>query len=388
MLDSPYPRRPGVRVVVWIVVVIALTSIVTGVVAILTDPAVEGAGVLGTLQTVMEFSGTIVGFALLVTAWGMRRGYRVAFAAAVVLIGLSAAHGIVQYRLLSVPLVVLSVGGLVVLVTTSTRFRRSSHFTATQIGALLALVGVFCYGTAGAYALRRQFDGVDGVVDAIYFTVVTASTVGYGDVHAATDSGRLFAISLAILGPATIAAAAGSLFQPALEAHLERTGRRTMATNDTDAAGGTEDGDAPQIAVLDSDATLAPVLEGLGKHASVTVVTSEGAVSRLPDDVSRFVGEVTDNELLERAGLERCRVVLVSAAGTDARDAIAAVQSHSDAKIVAVAVADSSDSFVRLGADVVVVAPDPVLIETIIDAVLAASSPDGQSPASAASQSG
>lgn len=387
MLDSLHPRRPGVRVVVWVVVAIALTSIVTGVAAILTDPAIEAAGVLGTLQSVTEFSGTIIGFALLVTAWGMRRGYRIAFAAAVALIGLSAAHGIVQYRLLSVPLVVLSVGGLVVLVATSGRFGRSSHLTATQIGALLALVGVFCYGTAGAYALRGEFDGVDGVVDAVYFTVVTASTVGYGDIHAATDSGRLFAISLAILGPATIAAAAGSLFQPALEAHLERTGRRAMTTTDTSGAGDTEDGETPQVAVLDGDATLVPVIERLGKHASVTVLTNEDAVSSLPDDVSRFVGEVTDSDTLERAGLERCRAVLVSAAGTDAGDAIAATQSHTDAKIVAVATADSSGSLVRLGADVVV-APDPVLIETVIDAVLAASSPDGQSSASAASQSG
>ncbi|ELY47249.1 ion channel [Natronorubrum sulfidifaciens] len=376
MLDSVHPNRFSVRVAVWLVVAVALTSIATGVVAILTDPAVEAAGVLGTLQAVAEFSGTIIGFALLIAAWGMRRGYRVAFVAAVGLVGLSLAHGIVQFRLLSVPLVVLSVGGLVVLVATSQRFGRSSHLTATQIGALLALVGVFCYGTAGAYALRGQFDGVDGVVDAVYFTVVTASTVGYGDVHAATETGRLFAISLAILGPAAIAAAAGSLFQPALEAHLERTGRRAMTTTDT------EDGDTPQIVVLDGDAALAPVIEGLARHASVTVVTREDAVSSLPDDVSRFVAEVTDGDTLERAGLERCHAVLV--AGTDAGDAIAAVQSHTDATVVAVA---SGDSLARLGADIVV-APDPILIETVIDAVLAASSPTDQASASAASQSG
>lgn len=387
MHDSVHPHRPGVRAAVWIVVAIALTSIATGVVAILTDPAVEAAGVLGTLQAVTEFSGTIVGFALLVTAWGMRRGYRVAFVAAVGLVGLSLAHGIVQYRLLSVPLIILSVGGLIILVATSGRFRRASHLTATQIGALLALVGVFCYGTAGAYALRGQFDGVEGVVDAIYFTVVTASTVGYGDVHAATDAGRLFAISLAILGPATIAAAAGSLFQPVIGAHLERTGRRAMTTNDTSGAGDTEGGDTPQIAVLDSDATLAPVIEGLGKHASVTVVTSEDAVSSLPDDVSRFVGDVTDGDTLERAGLERCGAVLVAAAGTETGDAIAAARSLTDARIVTVAAADSSASLTRHGADVVV-ASDPRLVEAIMDAVLNAGDADGQSSASAASQSG
>ena len=387
MLDSAHQHRFSVRAAVWLVVAVALTSIATGVVAILTEPVVKAAGILGTLQAVTEFSGTIIGFALLVTAWGMRRGYRVAFVAAVALIGLSAAHGIVQFRLLSVPLVVLSVGGLVVLVATSERFGRSSHLTATQIGALLAIVGVFCYGTAGAYALRGQFDGVDGVVDAIYFTVVTASTVGYGDVHAATDTGRLFAISLAILGPAAIAVAAGSLFQPALEAHLERTGRRAMATTDTDAAGDIEDGDTPQVAVIVDDATVVPVIEGLAKHASVTVVTTEDAVPSLPDDVSRFVGEVTDDDTLERAGLERCRAVLLSAAGTDAGDAIAAVQSHTDATIVAVTADDSSASLTRLGADVVVT-PDPVLVETVVDAVLEVGAPDGQSSASAASQSG
>ncbi|QFU81319.1 hypothetical protein GCU68_01475 [Natronorubrum aibiense] len=253
MFGSVHLRRPGVRAAVWLVVAIALTSIATGVVAILTDPAIAAHGTLGALQAAAEFSGTIVGFALLVTAWGMRRGYRVAFVAAVGLVGLSLAHGIVQYRLLSVPLVVLSVGGLVVLVATSGRFRRTTHLTATQVGALLAIVGVFCYGTAGAYTLRGQFDGV---VDAIYFTVVTASTVGYGDVHAATDTGRLFAISLAILGPATIAVAAGSLFQPALEAHLERTGRRALAANDASADDTDDKGEdeGPRIAVLNGDA--------------------------------------------------------------------------------------------------------------------------------------
>ncbi|WP_345779413.1 hypothetical protein [Natrinema sp. SYSU A 869] len=74
MFEWLHPRRPGGRIAVWIVAAIALASIATGIGAILTRPALEAGGSVGDLQSAAEFSGTIVGFALLVTAWGMRRG--------------------------------------------------------------------------------------------------------------------------------------------------------------------------------------------------------------------------------------------------------------------------------------------------------------------------
>ncbi|WP_408957632.1 ion channel [Natrinema sp. 74] len=391
MLEALRPRRPSDRVAVWLVTAIALTSIATGIVAILTQPALETGGALGDLQAVAEFSGTVVGFALLVTAWGMQRGYRLAYVATVVLVSLSVAHGVVQLRALSVPLVVLSVGGLVVLVLTSRRFTRSTHLDATQLGALFSIVGVFCYGTAGAYALRSGFDGVENIVDAVYFTVVTASTVGYGDVHATTDTARLFAVSLAVLGPATVAATVGSLFGPMIEAHLARAGRR--ATGQWNRTGGDKFGGGikpeSRIVVFGADETSRPVVAALAGRASVTVVTGEESAAALPDGVQVIVGEPTRTaeRTLERTALESCDAVLVGSDAGDQRRLAAAVRSRTDARIVVIADGEPADALERAGADAVV-DPEIVLVEATLGALLGDGEITGQSSASAASQSG
>ncbi|ELZ18966.1 TrkA-N domain-containing protein [Haloterrigena salina JCM 13891] len=401
MFETFRPPRADRRITIRLVVAIALASIATGVAAILTQPAVEADGSLGQLQSVAEFSGTVVGFALLAAAWGMRRGYRLAYAAAAVLVALAAAHGVVQFRALAVPLVVLSTGGLLALAATSRRFTRSVVLDATQVGAVLAIVGVFCYGTAGAYALRAQFDGVETVVDAVYFTAVTASTVGYGDVHAATETARLFAVSLVVLGPATLAATAGSLFAPLLETHFERTGRRAAAhlepesgVDDSGSGAGNGTARPARVVALGFDATLAPVVEALAERASVAVVTDEETAPRLPEGAAPIVGDPTADRTLERAGLEACDAVLVVAAGIDAGETVAAARSYTDARIAVVEdresrteAARAGESLERAGADAVV-DPAAVLADATVDALLGSDGTDAQSSASAPSHRG
>ncbi len=60
---------------------------------------------------------------------------------------------------------------------------------------LLAVVTVVLVGTLGFY-------GIEGwpLFDAFYMTVITLSTVGYGEVHPLTPHGRLFAVALIFLG--------------------------------------------------------------------------------------------------------------------------------------------------------------------------------------------
>jgi voltage-gated potassium channel len=58
---------------------------------------------------------------------------------------------------------------------------------------LLALALV--YGTVG-YVVLEGF----GLVDALYMTVITLTTIGFGEVHALSATGRLFTISLIVLG--------------------------------------------------------------------------------------------------------------------------------------------------------------------------------------------
>ncbi|WP_255192378.1 NAD-binding protein [Natronobeatus ordinarius] len=366
-------RRPGVHVAVWLVVAVALTSIATGIVAIVTEPALEGEGVVETVQAVAEFSGTIVGFALLVTAWGMRRGYRLAYLSAAVLVVLAGIHGVVHSRALSIPLVVLSLVGFVVLALTSPRFTRSFSFESTQVGALLAVVGVVAYGTAGAYALRAEFDGVSTVVDALYFTLVTASTVGYGDVHAVSTGARLFVISLVILGPTAVGVVVGSLVGPALQEHLSRTGQRLTAdggqSTDADQSGGSE-----RIVVLGFDELTVPVLATLAARPSPFLVVTPDADRAAwleAHGVAVVHGDPTDERTLEATALERATAVVVATADEAATAyGVLAVRSvDTSVPLVALAPGGRVGALERLGADVALDPWNP-LGSVVVDAAL------------------
>ena len=59
--------------------------------------------------------------------------------------------------------------------------------------ALLAMITVI--GTAGFMALEDL-----SLPEALYFNLVTMSTVGYGDIHPTSNPSRLFAILLIVLG--------------------------------------------------------------------------------------------------------------------------------------------------------------------------------------------
>jgi voltage-gated potassium channel len=63
---------------------------------------------------------------------------------------------------------------------------------------VLLPVAVLVFGTFGFMLLEGL-----SFVDAFYFTIVTISTVGYGDIHPTTPAGKLFGIVLIIIGIGT-----------------------------------------------------------------------------------------------------------------------------------------------------------------------------------------
>jgi hypothetical protein len=68
------------------------------------------------------------------------------------------------------------------------RFLRVQWLLTALYGLVLAFAIVYAYfGT-----LTDQFDGIDNRVDALYFSVTVASTVGFGDIHPVGNAARLF----------------------------------------------------------------------------------------------------------------------------------------------------------------------------------------------------
>jgi len=91
---------------------------------------------------------------------------------------------------------------------------------AVFVAALLALM--LCIGTTGFVLI----DGY-GVFDAFYMTLITITTVGYGEIHQLSRAGRIFNSFVIFFGVAVIFIASGAMTQTIIELELgDRYGKR------------------------------------------------------------------------------------------------------------------------------------------------------------------
>jgi voltage-gated potassium channel len=216
------------------------------------------------------------------------------------------------------------------------------------MGTLVRIrLALFAFGVViGAGTLGYVLLGF-GVLDALYQTVTTVTTVGFREVHRLTAVGQVFTIVLILAGVGTALYTLGALLEILIEGHLhQHLGRRRMErdigrmTNHIIICGWGRVGRASalyfaatgqQIVVVDRNPAR---LEGL-QHATV-------------------LGDVTDDDVLLAAGIARARA-LIAAVDTDADNVYVTLSSRAlrpDLVIIARARTESSKSkLVRAGAD-------------------------------------
>ncbi len=330
----------------------------------------------GVVRQTVGFTGTITGFAMLGSGFALRNGYRVGWYSTAVLLPLTALQGLMQASVLSLPLVALSVVSMPALAYNRGRFDRRFSPSPTQLAAGAALVTAISYGTIGSFALRDEFTGIETIVDAFYFTVVTASTVGYGDIAPepgpASDIAQLFVLSSLVMNVAAFAVALGVLLTPAIEAQLSKAlGKMTDRQIDL-----LDD----HVLVLGHGDLTEPILEELSARNEVdfaVVTTDESAVRRLNErSIPVFTADPSDVEPLERVNIGGARAVVV-ATDDDARDALAiltARQLNPNVRIVAaVTQRENVDKLRRAGADQVI-SPSTLGGHILIDCAFGADS--------------
>ncbi|MDB2283554.1 NAD-binding protein [Halorubrum ezzemoulense] len=307
--------------IVQLVAVLSVLSIVTGVATLtgaakinfiadqLPLSATESAG----------FTGSLTGFLLFLTSYGLRRRWRAAWYVSLFLVPTVTIQGVLQSSVFSTPLVLLSLVVFVILLSKEGVFDRNVTLTDTQIAAGLALVGAQAYGTIGTYSLRNEFRGINTLLDAFYFTIVTGSTVGYGDATPIPESGfaRLYALSVLIVSTATFAVALGTLLTPAIENRF------------TEALGMTDDAELDQLSdhiiIAGNDQLTAPIIDNLQGDCSLLVISDTDTPQNFTElDVLELHGSRTSNETFERARLDTARAVVI-ATEDDAEDIMTAI---------------------------------------------------------------
>jgi voltage-gated potassium channel len=210
--------------------------------------------------------------------------------------------------------------------------------------ALTALVAVTVAGTVGYIVLGF------GVLDALYQTVTTITTVGFREVQPLSTAGKIFTVVLIVLGVGTAFYTLGIVIETLLEGHLpEVFGRRRMER---------------KIAGL-SDHVVVCGWGRVGRAIARDLVAMGGQAVVIDLDASRLeevpypslLGDATDDHVLERAGIRRARA-LVAALETDAGNLFVTLSARAlrpELFIVArVRLEENEDKLRRAGADRVV----------------------------------
>ena len=236
----------------------------------------------------------LVGIGLL---WRSRLAWVIAFLLALATVALELSPLSTASRSLEI----FSVLVLILLLVSRRSFTRVTLATAT----LFALMGVLVtlgYGVIGSYVLGSGFTPrITTFIDAVYFTVVTMATVGYGDITPHTTDARLFTVSLIVLGLAVFATSLPAIVAPLIDTrmmNLLQPRRKKMKR----ASHIIVVGDGP----LAQDAARALAARGL----QTTLILSEkpDADADQPEDF--IVGDGSDTETLRRVDIAEARAVL------------------------------------------------------------------------------
>jgi voltage-gated potassium channel len=174
------------------------------------------------------------------------------------------------------------------------------------ISILLALLLIIC-GTLGYMAVEGW-----SLLDALYMTVITLATVGYGEVHEISDAGHVYTIILIIIGVSFFLYVAGAVIQFMVEGRVRiLLGRRRLdrkisrLRNHYIVCGYGRIGKVIchrllhenfDVVVIDKNPDLAQTLNGLG-----FIYVS---------------GDATDEEILIKAGIQDAKA-LIAVLGTD-----------------------------------------------------------------------
>lgn len=190
---------------------------------------------------------------------------------------------------------------LIALLLAWRRFDRSS-VAASTLFALTSVVMLLMYATFGAYYLGADFKPrIGDLVTALYYAMVTMSTVGYGDITPQTPEARLFTVSIIVLGVAVFATSLTAVIAPLISQSLQRIVNRKSVTMKRE----------KHFVVIGNTSLAVNTWRELSRRGlPVTRILREAPDAGELKDVDYLVGDPSGTELLREAGAERAQAVL------------------------------------------------------------------------------
>ena len=189
-----------------------------------------------------------------------------------------------------------------------------------------------------------------GFLNAVYQTITTISTVGFGEVEPLGTNGRVFTIVLILFGVGTALYTFTVLLEIVVEGHVSNLlGRRRMEREIAGLRG---------HVIVCGWGRVGRAIANYVSHAGHDVVVIDRDLERIESVPFYAVkGDVTDDEILHAAGIDRARV-LVAAVNTDTDNLYVTLSSRTlrpDLVIIARSRSEAADEKLRrAGADRVV----------------------------------
>jgi len=173
------------------------------------------------------------------------------------------------------------------------------HIDKLRIISLLLFVLIF--GSIGFYHFERGSEGVEGIWDAVYWVIVTITTVGYGDFTPKTTGGRITFVLVALGGIGTIAYVIEQLVSFSTKSQLKKlfgSGAEKMKKHTIIVGWNTKAEEA--------------VKELKNENEEFLVVGSELNQAELDArEIPHISGDPTKSETLNRCGIEAAKMMMI-----------------------------------------------------------------------------
>jgi voltage-gated potassium channel len=235
---------------------------------------------------------------------------------------------------------------------------------AIVLGLFLSVVAVLWLDRGG---LRDASDGVVSFLDVVYFTMVTVTTVGYGDIVPVTDRARLIdALFVTPIRFFVLFIFVGTAYQMVFQRMMEERRMRKLEESLSGHVIVCGFGHSGRIAAVEL------VAKGEKPEHVVVVDQSESAARAAAEaGFVAMVGSCTSEEIMRRAVVQQARALIVCVGRDDTAvlATLTARQLAKDLRIVASVRENENAKLLRQGGADVIVAPARVGGYLLADAV-------------------
>lgn len=236
---------------------------------------------------------------------------------------------------------------LVALLLSYPWFDRTSLAAGTLFAVTSAML-LLIYAVFGSLYLGNQFSPrITDLVTAFYYSVVTMSTVGYGDITPKTVNARLFAISVMVLGLAVFATSVTAIAGPMIARLSKPKEKRMKRTNHFIVIGATP-------------LAYNTYREFKKRNQQVALIMPQAPTSGDIDPDDLILGDANSLETLLRAGADQAQAVLAMRADdSDNAFIVLAVKELKGKAKTVVAISDSKHmERIKLVQPDIIIAPE------------------------------